>query len=773
MTNIENYNVKELFDENKDWKIVKEELEKLGLEVQLSGLEQNAIDNAINTSKFIPDKYREKLKKVKDFEEKKWYVFLFQLWSKLIWQETLNILASEENGERALPFDEVVLFLYKLIKIEEEEDKVETATVVLTIDEIKDLKENILAKNIQNRLTKLETFIKEQLNENISSAEAISWTKLAKEIENSGIDTPANLMKNLDTVNTTTWALLWDKISKDTIYNMWTWFTLALLQLVDDKKIDKDISSLLNIFKSNKWEVKNKKNLNSITKLIEVVKNITLAIKNANLNKTTSENNDILMNPIKFKNLIIDAFDNNLDKWDILEKIQEEQKEKHAIYNKKEVLKTMSSLFNNIKSISSKDIESVKPVNELWKTLNTFKEKVGGIKWWMRNWVEENKEKLIWYKKTLEDLWIWEMIKDIINWILKWLWYKNGWDDIEKSTDIENGKEKFVLDYLKDKTNIENIKKEKNNDKKSIFYKWFENNLKDNSKEKISTTKATWNISQKAMYYLTSLWTNQDSINENLEKLFESENFKKALKKADIKEEDFYKKAFNIVEEKDDKWNKINVWEIDFNEISKVIEKAYEKEIEKIIENKAKIVKEKYTAKDWVTLDKLPKKQQEEIKKIWTEEENKFANLVQKYFPKVKDFSYTAYLAWIGYVETRNRYNLKNGIWAVWKYQFMPYTLKDYGVTNPEKFKENPVLQEQIMAKYTEKQFKQIVNKIKSYVKSWADIAYFLAKSHLWGAWAVLENKSDGNISQKKYAQKAAKVYNVANNKSYTWKKAA
>ena len=208
-----------------------------------------------------------------------------------------------------------------------------------------------------------------------------------------------------------------------------------------------------------------------------------------------------------------------------------------------------------------------------------------------------------------------------------------------------------------------------------------------------------------------------------------------------------------------------NIGIINMEELSKVIEKAYEKEIEQIIENKAKLVKEKYTSKKWVTLDKLPKEQQEKIKAIWASEEKKFASLVQKYFPNITNFSYTAYIAWIGYIESTNRYNLRNSIWATWKYQFMPYVLKDYWIYDIEKFKKDPVLQEQIMIKYTEKQFKQIINKIKNKVKTDADIAFYLAKSHLWWAGAVLKNRSDGNISQNKYAAKAAKTYNNVKNK--------
>jgi len=91
----------------------------------------------------------------------------------------------------------------------------------------------------------------------------------------------------------------------------------------------------------------------------------------------------------------------------------------------------------------------------------------------------------------------------------------------------------------------------------------------------------------------------------------------------------------------------------------------------------------------------------------------------------------------------------------------MPSTLKDYKITDTKWFEKDPFLQEQIMAEYTKNQFKQIAPKLKERwkVKTWHDIAFYLAKAHLWWASAIFDNKSDGNITQNEYASKSTNIY--------------
>jgi len=127
----------------------------------------------------------------------------------------------------------------------------------------------------------------------------------------------------------------------------------------------------------------------------------------------------------------------------------------------------------------------------------------------------------------------------------------------------------------------------------------------------------------------------------------------------------------------------------------------------------------------------------------------------------IKDFSYRKYVNAIWYIESRNRYFIKNWTSALGKYQFMSSTLKGYWVS-PTEFIKNPVLQEEIMAKYTKKQFETIINILnKNWIKltKAEDLVFYLAKAHLWWAGAILKNRSDGNLTQNQYAQKATNIY--------------
>jgi hypothetical protein len=63
--------------------------------------------------------------------------------------------------------------LYELALIEKEKDLLKTATIILTQDEIKELKEILASGATQSNLKKLKEFIEQQLNENVTSAELI------------------------------------------------------------------------------------------------------------------------------------------------------------------------------------------------------------------------------------------------------------------------------------------------------------------------------------------------------------------------------------------------------------------------------------------------------------------------------------------------------------------------------------------------------------------------------------------------------------------------
>jgi hypothetical protein len=82
MSNIENkqketqFDLVKVIDTDKDGKIEKEELEKLGFKVNYKQLEQEIINS--NWKNFVPAKYQPEIEN-KNAEEKKAYVFLFQI----------------------------------------------------------------------------------------------------------------------------------------------------------------------------------------------------------------------------------------------------------------------------------------------------------------------------------------------------------------------------------------------------------------------------------------------------------------------------------------------------------------------------------------------------------------------------------------------------------------------------------------------------------------------------------------------------------------------
>ena len=656
MTNVE---LKDILDENKDSKIdnkdlkaLKKNIDKLWINIELKALEDSTIDNAIKTKKFIPQNFRQEILNIDNKEEKKMLVFLFQFWEKILWQESLNELAKD------IPLNEVILFLSEIIEVEKGKNLMETATIVLTLDEINHLSQKIFADYTKEKLRK---FIEEQLNENISSSEAIKWTKFANTLEKAWKN-PVEYMKNIDkaftifltAITSENWK---DNISKDTLHNMWTWLSIAFLQFFakNKDKVDFNFDSAQKAFEiiSNTYDGKNI-SVNFIGAANKIANVIKENFDKESLGK--SENNDILMNPIKFSKFIMEVYKNNLDKWDILSKLQENQKTKHAEYKKQKVIEDIQNIFNSkdFENIKAEDIEKTKSIEKTGNVLNQLKWGLTEIKKEGHKWVENNKETLKTVKETAETLGIWKTIKKIINTILKWLGFENGWDDIEDKLETNTILDKYVIDYLKNKTNIDNIKK----DKDSIFYKWFEKNLKDNSKEKISQIKVTWQISWKTMYYLSSLGTNKDSINNWLDTFFKADNFKQVLKKANIKEEDFYKKVFSTKKEKNDKWIKTNVGIINMEELSKVIEKAYEKEIAEKFKDKKEVL-ESIHLKTGVPKDVIFAiwSNESSLKKAWTTvtrfENHIYNKYVWKYGKKKAKMLATSYwvfqIMWFNY----------------------------------------------------------------------------------------------------------------------------
>jgi len=756
--------IKKLLDFDKDGQIEsawllklgisKEKLATLGFKIELENVKSDTVNDLVK--KYIPKAYQAEILEKKDLKEKEGYVQLFVIWTNLLWKKTIEILA---EGDKSLPLWELTTFLKELIEAEEDKNLLETSTIVLTLDEITELKQKIFTENYTRK--KLKEFIKEQLNENISSGEAILWTSLAEKLKRNGIS-PINFVKSFDNINRTfiEGLLGKHKISEDTTYNMGAGISISLFKLFNEGKLNfNSINELKNLLKNKKWEIK--ENAATLINLFKVLSNITKAIKELNLNNKNSENNELLMNPQLLSDKIV-WWVNKPSYKDIKETIKKYQKNEHAKYNKKDIILKLKETFNTTwDKLTDKDIkENKKYVDSIYKA-NEIIEKAKNwlfhtkqAKEKIKGFIEEHSDIIKNIKSWAEEFKIWDTLKKLLDLFLKFFGFKNGWDDIEKDLNKENLKE--VVKYLKNKTNLEEIK----NDKDSIFYKGFKNAINDN-KDPIKSIKVKGNLSQSVLYYLSSVWA--WDYKKNLDKFFKSKNFEKFLKEANIKNENFYKEAFKITtEESNNIKNKI--WVINLDKISEIIEKTKEPEIWEIIDKKASTVAQNYPS-EINSKEKVPSsvKDKEKIENLIAEEEKKFKKLVEELFPNIKDFSYRAYISSIWYVESRNRYNIKNSIGAVWKYQFMPYTLKDFWIKDPEKFRKNPYLQEKIMAEYTERQLKQIAPKIRWRVANGKDVAFYLAKSHLGWAGAVLKNRSDWNLTQQEYAQNVTNIYkNIA-----------
>ena len=224
--------------------------------------------------------------------------------------------------------------------------------------------------------------------------------------------------------------------------------------------------------------------------------------------------------------------------------------------------------------------------------------------------------------------------------------------------------------------------------------------------QKIQAIQATWKFSYKILRFLSMPDPNNpDKINQNLHKIFNSKNFEQKLANAGIKTDEFYKKAFKI-QTKKDKQKEVKIWVIDFDYIDKVLQKIYKEEIYQADPtiNKANHVAYEYTHSHNINIP-------QSVEKI-VNDFNQKINSKAKNLLGVK-FDYKSYLAAIAEIESGWNYKAVNKkTQALWKYQFMRYTLQDY-ITQicPEQnckteqikqnFLNNPALQEKIMWLYT------------------------------------------------------------------------
>jgi hypothetical protein len=204
-----------VLDTNHNHKLEKEELEQLGLKVNLKQLENEVINS--NWKKYIPEKYQTEIGN-KTPEEKKAYIYLFQAGKELLGEKEYSVLT------QALDLKEIVPFLYELIQVEKTKHLLQTATIILTQDEIEELKKLLASNATKEKLSKLKEFIENQLNENITSAQLIQGTKFEKALEKQNKN-PYEIAKNVDEVWFSFLENYFSKnknFSKDTLRNMAT-----------------------------------------------------------------------------------------------------------------------------------------------------------------------------------------------------------------------------------------------------------------------------------------------------------------------------------------------------------------------------------------------------------------------------------------------------------------------------------------------------------------------------------------------------------------------
>ena len=573
MSNIKNeqketkFDLTKVLDTNSDNKIEKKELEKLGFKVNYKQLEQEIISS--NWKNSIPTKYQPEIEN-KNAEEKKAYIFLFQIWKKILGPKQFEVLSV------SLPLNEIIAFLYELAVIEKEKDLLQTATIILTQDEIKELK-GILASGVTKfNLKKLKEFIEQQLNENVTSAELIKWTKLEKAFEKEDKN-PYEIANNIDQL----WYIFLDNnlsnLSKDTLRNMATGFSIALIKIYNESNGKLNFQQFLtpkrlkNLILEN-----NKKSYNIFTQLKNL---ISIINKEKFTNKW--ENNKYLMNPENFSQLVYNTLTKWLNKKEISKTLKEWEQNQEIQLNKNQLHQQLQNLYDKAgELIKTEQIESLWILSETGWALKWVKKNIDTIKNKYKYITLKYTDEIINLKKILEWVWLWKLFKELLNSIFKLLWFKNWWEGFEKEAEK---KFHYVTDWFKTTLTVENLIKEDNKD--LVFAKYFK-------KHKVQQIKVTGKLSYETLKILAyPALENQQQINQKLQEIFNNKNLESNLKKAWIKPEDFYKKAFKVEEQtskKDKKEIKVKVGIVDFDYIDKVLKTIYKDQVQQVVQTSKK-----------------------------------------------------------------------------------------------------------------------------------------------------------------------------------------
>jgi hypothetical protein len=169
--NLEQKQEPEQKEEKKVVEETKKETEQLKENVYLSQLKQ------------IAPRYEDKFKSIKDKQELKNLLDIFQFADKILDDKARRALLKGEEVDGYVwnvPFEETLQFFEELFKVEEEKLKEEVGAIILTLDELKELEKLLSQKQTQEQL---KEFIELQYKEDVPSYKIIKETKLSRKLE--------------------------------------------------------------------------------------------------------------------------------------------------------------------------------------------------------------------------------------------------------------------------------------------------------------------------------------------------------------------------------------------------------------------------------------------------------------------------------------------------------------------------------------------------------------------------------------------------------------
>ncbi len=526
----------------------KEQKEQKTIAETQENLEKLSIETLQTKLKEIAPIYFKDFEKINNKEKLiNWYYKIIFL-QNILWENFAKLVFKWKTVEwfklnNSIPLDKINEIYNELQELQKEYWIEFMDTLILTVDELKDL-----IKNIES--WKFKEILRQQFEENISLTEALSDTKLAKAFEKQNIppEKLAQIIRNYE--NFTFWLLQkeYPDISPDTLKNTATSILLTIIKLV------------------NQWKIQNfdlRKKYNIITKLN--LKQFFDKIFTDEQVKANSEKYQILIDPNKFSDLIIDYLTWTQEENKIIETIKSSFNEKIKI-DKQNILNKIKLQLNE-KWVESLKPEHIKVINQtnniIWQLNKGLKNAKKNIK----DTILENSSALFSLKEMFEGLWIWWFVEKIVDWILKLIWFKNWWKDLEKAA--EKQKDKTVYKHLKNYFENTVLKNDKN-----LFYKL----IKQKTTQPITHIIPKWNLSPES---INLLWWNWKNINWNIADLFENQLTIEKLKK--LVDEKTLK---NLITIKQPKNSNQNIAIVDLSKLDIILKKyATQQQINYLSEN--------------------------------------------------------------------------------------------------------------------------------------------------------------------------------------------